>query len=56
MLTKVNSYSKIDSEVDSKHDYGKLIKLDKLKNMSDVTIWTKIFKKDILFIWIVFFF
>lgn len=48
MVTKVNSYSKIDSEVDSKHDYGKLIKLDKFKNISDVTIWTKIFKKDIL--------
>lgn len=48
MVTKVDSFSKIDSEVDSIQDYGKLIKLDTFKNISDVTIWTKIFKKDIL--------
>ena len=48
IVTRVDSFSKFDSEVDSIHDYGKLIKLDKFKNISDVTIWTKIFRKDIL--------
>ena len=48
IITKVDSYLKIDDEMDEKYKDMKLINLGRFRNISDVTIWTKIFKKSIL--------